>query len=357
MIVMATAGLAAAESNEASDLQKMLEDVRRKEKQAQSSDDARTAIIAEIAKMSDEERRLKLAASLSAYREIAGSEHGKAHAQKAWDHLLSQWGMAPGTVLCDNSKALAELVTPGHDPDSSVPRPPWASDFGKDNCGIWASVKIGTQTQVFRYIPPGKYEQTRRERKERTVIISRPFWLADSEVTQAIWVYVMKVNPSHFKGDELRPVESVSWIENQVFCKRFNDLVPGISVGLPSAAQWEYASRADSRPEDQELSNYMWYSGNAKRTTHPVKTKKCNEFGLYDMYGNVWEWCADWSGNEEMETSETQRDPRGPTAGESRTYRGGCYKNTAKDTLYRTGDEPKLQADYLGFRLAAPVSP
>lgn len=157
------------------------------------------------------------------------------------------------------------------------------------------------------------------------VRITHPFYLGKYEVTQSQWQAVMGSNPSRFKGDTL-PVENVSWNECQDFCRRVSHRT-GYNVCLPSEAQWEYACRATSRASfcfgstPRQLSEYGW-CGAGEKSTHTVGTKKPNSWGLYDMHGNVWEWCQDWFGP--YETGE-QVDPVGPSAGVARVHRGGSW--------------------------------
>ena len=156
------------------------------------------------------------------------------------------------------------------------------------------------------------------------------YYIGETEVTQALWKAVMGSNPSNWKGDNL-PVEQVSWYECEEFIKKLSQLT-GVQFSLPTEAQWEYAARGgnQSRGYQYSGSNHLgdvaWYTDNSGRDTHAVKTKQPNELGLYDMSGNVWEWCQDWYGSY---SSGVQTDPQGPTSGSYRVSRGGSWSSGA----------------------------
>jgi len=167
------------------------------------------------------------------------------------------------------------------------------------------------------------------------VNITKPFYLGKYEVTQEQWKAVMDTDPSYYKGPK-NPVEQVSWEDCQAFLQKLNDK-HGSSGGkftLPTEAQWEYACRAKGTGthffgnESGKLSQHGWLVGNSARQTHPVGEKKPNAFGLYDVYGNVWEWCSDWFAGDYYTTSATD-DPTGPTSGSLRVVRGGGWNSFA----------------------------
>jgi formylglycine-generating enzyme required for sulfatase activity len=147
-------------------------------------------------------------------------------------------------------------------------------------------------------------------------------------------------------------VEKVSWNDVQEFIKKLNAKEGGDKYRLPTEAEWEYAVRAKYHFGDNEsqLSDYAWYNSNSGNETKPVGQKKPNAFGLYDMHGNVWEWCQDWYGSY---ASGNQTDPQGPTSGSIRVIRGGSWINTATDTraANRGNSNPGLRINYIGFRL------
>ena len=180
------------------------------------------------------------------------------------------------------------------------------------------------------------------------VRITKPFWLGVTDVTQEEYQRLMGNNPSKFQGDPKRPVEQVSWDDAVEFCRRLSEL-PGEKAakrryGLPTEAQWEYACRAgnpgrryfSAQPnpspgamEEALLGQYAWFSANSGDQTHPVGQKLPNAWGLYDMHGNVWQWCQDWY-EKDYYTKSPKDDPTGPTGGSDRVYRGGCWSITAR---------------------------
>jgi formylglycine-generating enzyme required for sulfatase activity len=172
------------------------------------------------------------------------------------------------------------------------------------------------------------------EKPARKVTITKPFYLGKFEVTQEQWEAVMGNNPSEFKGPK-NPVEQVSWTDCQEFLVKLNAKAGGQGgkFVLPTEAQWEYACRAGSTGEfcfgnkEKQLGEYAWwYDENSGIETHPVGEKKPNAWGLYDMHGNVCEWCQDWYGTYGAEAVD---DPSGPTKGTSRVYRGGGWLDFA----------------------------
>ena len=182
------------------------------------------------------------------------------------------------------------------------------------------------------------------------------YYICKYEVTQAEWEAVMGTNPSYFKfkGDN-RPVEFVSWDECQEFIKKLNSLT-GLNFSLPTEAQWEYAARGGNRSlgykysGSKNLKDVAWYNKNSGRETHPVGMKQANELGLYDMSGNVWEWCSDWYGSY---SSNSQTNPTGAASGSDRVRRGGSYYFGAgycrvSDRYYNTPDH---RSSNLGLRL------
>lgn len=181
------------------------------------------------------------------------------------------------------------------------------------------------------------------------------YYIGKTEETQALWQAVMGSNPSYFEGDDL-PVEQVSWDDCQEFIRKLNSLT-GQNFRLPTEAEWEFACRGgnNSRGYKYSGSNYIdnvaWYDGNSGDKTHPVATKSPNELGIYDMSGNVWEWCADWYGDY---SSGRQTNPKGPYGGSGRVLRGGSWIIIAGccRSSYRDGYIPTYRFNNLGLRLA-----
>ena len=167
------------------------------------------------------------------------------------------------------------------------------------------------------------------EKPIHQVTLTNDYYIGKTEVTQALWKAVMSNNPSYFKGDNL-PVVKVSWDDCQKFISKLNSLT-GQNFRLPTEAEWEFAARGGNNSNhyqysgSNELGDVAWYSGNSGDKTHVVATKQPNELGLYDMSGNVWEWCSDWYGNY---SSSSQTNPTGPNSGSKRVLRGGCWGRT-----------------------------
>ena len=184
-----------------------------------------------------------------------------------------------------------------------------------------------------------------------------PFYLARYPVTQALWQAVMRNNPSNFKGAD-RPVERVSWDDCQDFLQKLNAHT-GKNYRLPTEAEWEYAARGGAYSEgylsagSDKLKDVGWYDENSGNETHPVGEKLPNELGLYDLSGNVWEWCEDWYGSY---PSGSQTNPTGPSRGSDRVSRGGSWISVAQycRVSYRYPYSPEGRDFNLGFRLALP---
>ena len=181
------------------------------------------------------------------------------------------------------------------------------------------------------------------------------YYIGKTEVTQALWKAVMGSNPSSFEGDDL-PVEWVSWNDCQEFIRKLNSLT-GQHFRLPTEAEWEFACRGgnNSRGYKYSGSNYIdnvaWYGGNFGDKTHPVATKSPNELGIYDMSGNVMEWCSDWYGDY---SSGAQINPKGPYDGSGRVTRGGSWFYVAWicRSSCRYSSRPGAHDFYLGLRLS-----
>ena len=181
------------------------------------------------------------------------------------------------------------------------------------------------------------------------------YYIGETEVTQALWQAVMGSNPSDHKGSNL-PVEQVSWYDCQEFITKLNAMT-GQKFRLPTEAEWEFAARGGNKSKGYKYSgsnnidNVAWYDGNSGYKTHAVKTKSPNELGIYDMSGNVKEWCSDW---EDSYSSNAQTNPTGPSTGSIRVYRGGKWDHRAGDCRVskRGYSVPEVIAFDLGFRLA-----
>ena len=204
------------------------------------------------------------------------------------------------------------------------------------------------------------------EEVEHEVTISKEFYLGQTEVTQAQYAKIMGVNPSNYKGEKEGdkadyPVENVSWDDAVEFCKRLSELPDEKAAGrvyrLPTEAEWEYACRAGSKTtyffgnDAASIGKYAWFEGNNNDQTRPVGKKKPNDWGLHDIHGNVWEWCADWYGDY---PKGPVTDPTGPNEGTLRVLRGGSWKDyeSIARTARRGRITPLHKADYVGFRVA-----
>ena len=212
---------------------------------------------------------------------------------------------------------------------------------------------------------PGRYNHEKQHR----VTLTRGFWMLETEVTQAMWKSVMgtsirqqhdKANTSWSLGGEGSdyPMYHVSWEECRSFCEKLSEKL-GLTVSLPTEAQWEYACRAGTTGAYAgDLGKMGWYDSNSRHGTHPVGQKKPNAWGLYDMHGNVWEWCQDWY-DEDYYTESPTSDPTGPNSGSNRVYRGGGWIDDAQDcrSASRNWHSPDYRINYLGFRpvLASPA--
>lgn len=280
-------------------------------------------------------------------------------------------------------------------------RPSWAKRMWYDKHGLAAEFLVKNVPVVLRWVPPGRFLMGSPEdepgrwsaegpRHER--VIEKGFWLGETVVTQAQWLAVMmEENPSYLRGPERLPVEQVSWHHCDEYCSRLSALVPGLEFRLPKEQEWEYACRAGTdnalwtggltiRGENDapELDAIAWYGGNSgqelevsnpydakdwpKRQysdkeagTHAVKGKEANQWGLYDMLGNVWEWCEDvWDAEAYEKFGRGESLPKGADDA-GRVVRGGSWCNHARfcRAAYRNWYVLGFRGSHLGFRLAA----
>jgi formylglycine-generating enzyme required for sulfatase activity len=309
---------------------------------------------------------------------------------------------SPTNVDPASSELLARVAAVPVQASPAVPKPVWASAVGTDRFGTYADIDFHAGpgqivSQRLRLIPPGKFEMGSpdgepgrypSEGLRHVVTINEEFWMFDTPCTQAVWEAVMGDNPSRFKSPT-RPVEQVSFDDVQRFLNRVNDRRPGLQLALPSEAQWEYACRAGTETATYAgplailgarnapvLDEIAWYGGNSgvgfeldagydsrgwpekqyshtKAGTHPVKTREPNAWGLYDMLGNVWEWCEDhWHDTYKNAPADGTAWLRG-SAGR-RVIRGGSWYGEARylRAACRGGDVPSVRDGYLGFRCA-----
>ena len=193
------------------------------------------------------------------------------------------------------------------------------------------------------------------------VTLTKPYYLGETEVTQAQWRAVMGNNPSYFQGDD-HPVEQVSWDDAMAFCQKLNDegrAPKDWKFTLPTEAQWEYACRGGNKSRgytysgSDDVGEVAWYGNNSGRETHAVRQKEANELGFYDMSGNVFEWCLDWYRSGSY-SSGAVTDPQGPQSGSRRVLRGGGWDSGAQfcRSAYRFSFSPGHRNFSCGFRLA-----
>ncbi|MCL2291403.1 MAG: SUMF1/EgtB/PvdO family nonheme iron enzyme [Bacteroidetes bacterium] len=221
-------------------------------------------------------------------------------------------------------------------------------------------VMIEVKTNAFFYMgcTDGECPTDGRESPTHYVQLTKDYQIAKYPVTQKEWVAVMRYNPSHFQGNDLLPVENVTWAEVEEFLEKLN-AITGKNYRLATEAEWEFAARGGKQTEkfkfsgSNDLNDVAWHQGNSGGRTHPVGLKKANELGIHDMSGNVWEWCSDLYGAYPM-ADITQVDPTGPTIGGYRVARGGSWKDFEVSCRVSARYEPRAvnHTTHLGFRLA-----
>jgi len=346
----------------------------------------------------------ELSAADQEVRRFGVAQQGPELVFAPWDPRQSATGSPLALLETRNRLISIGPPDPDWDPfwETGAP-PPWASAWDWDEYGAWVEFAVQGKddrrvTQRMRWIEPGSFrmgspaDEPGRwddEGPQHQVTLAEGYWLFDTPCTQALWEAVMGGNPSRFKSPE-RPVEQVSWDEAQGFIARLNELLPGLGLGLPSEAQWEYACRAGTRTalysgpiailgdaKAPALDPIAWYGGNSgqgfelqngmdrswlkdmqypqgKAGTHPVARKDPNPWGLYDMLGNVWEWVQDpWHGNYPGAPADGSAwDSSAP--GAARVVRGGSWYDGARycRCAYRYRYAPDYRLSSLGFRCA-----
>jgi len=300
----------------------------------------------------EERERQRLAAEAKAAEERAMAEaKAKAEAAERERQRLAAEAKAAEERALAEAKAKAEAV-----------RARMASG-GAFRAEVGERLVLGL---AVRWVPRGRFsmgspssEPDRySDEVQHEAVLTRGFFLAETECTQGQWESVMRGNPSHFKGSD-RPVEGVSWGEAVEYCRKLTAkqraegiLAEGWEWRLPTEAEWEYAARAGTTGARYgELDAIAWWSGNSGSETHAVSQKAANAWGLQDMIGNVWEWCSDWSGDY---PTGSVTDPAGPNSGSGRVRRGGCWGNDAglARSACRSRRDPGYRYSLLGFRPA-----
>jgi len=267
--------------------------------------------------------------------------------------------------------ALVLLCLAGREAEADPPQAvaPFDSDQAKAHQKAWADY-LGVPVQItnsigmkLNLIPPGEFVMGSPESKpgrydsepQHLVRITKPFYLSVHEVTQQQYEKVMGKNPSSYKGDT-KPVEMVNWDEAVAFFGKLSD-EEGVEYRLPTEAEWEYACRAGTTTawcfgdDVSRLGEYAWHSGNSN-STHPVGELKPNPWGLFDMHGNVYEWCQDWYGD--YDRLQVVSDPTGAASGQYRVLRGGAFSYLPRfvPAAGRDYAHPHYRVRSFGFRLA-----
>ena len=253
----------------------------------------------------------------------------------------------------------------------------WASGWGEDQYGLWMTFNYKGVRHLFRWCEPGTFlmgspeDEPERESWEtgnetqHPVTLTRGFWIAETPVTQALWEIFMGDNPSRFKGAEF-PVDSVSWDDAQRFINKLNGIKPELQLCLPTEAQWEYACRARTTTPfyfgENITTDQVNYNGRNpyndgrqgeyRRRTVEVKSLPPNAWGLYQMHGNVYEWCQDWYATQYP--SQPVTDPQGAVSGTLRVLRGGSWFNDGRycRSARRNHAAPADRYSPIGFRLS-----
>ena len=259
----------------------------------------------------------------------------------------------------DDQNFVTNLGSSNGVPDASAIK----SELGDPVVNSIGMVLVPIPAGEFQMGSPETEEGRMDNETEHLVKITKAYYLGAYEVTQEQYEKVMGNNPSDSKGEN-KPVEKVSWNDAVMFCQKLSEK-EGVEYRLPTEAEWEYACRAGTTTtysfgdDVSQLGDYAWYGGNSNGSRHPVGGLKPNAWGLFDMHGNVWEWCQDRYGKYEPE--RMLFDPTGPESGSRRVLRGGAFANRAVHVraAFRNLDGPSYRIHYLGFRLARtyPLSP
>ena len=312
-------------------------------KQREAEEAKRQAEITRIKKNAEIKRKAEIEKDIVTFEKIAASPYGKDMVPTAWKSLTTKYASVEGieNIEVGNARALrSTLIEPME----------------------FVLVKGGCFQMGDTLGNGGSDEKPVHE------VCVDDFTIGKYEVTQAQWEAVMGSNPSNFKqcGGNC-PVEQVSWNDIQEFIKKLNATVGADSVRpeansirpyrLPTEAEWEYAARSGGKSEkyagDNDLDSVAWYNSNAGSQTHPVGQKQSNGLGLYDMIGNVWEWCQDCYDDSYYKNS-TKNNPQGELSGSYRVLRGGAWNNDATNerAAYRRRGTPGFGGSNYGFRLA-----
>ncbi|MBT3192574.1 MAG: SUMF1/EgtB/PvdO family nonheme iron enzyme [Verrucomicrobia bacterium] len=320
----------------------------------------RAAEMAELRAQETANRKKKFDAAYAKYRWIADSKYMRdAEKKQAWTLICSNWNVtdaadAPGILFWDDQTGIVSGKPAGPAPGQNL-----VVDLGGGVDMELAWIEPGS----FMMGSPTSEESRGSDEAQHRVTLSKGFWMGKYEVTQEQWEQVMGRNPSNFKGVK-NPVEQVSWADCQGFLQKLNGTGVEGNFRLPTEAEWEYACRAGTTTvfhygEDLDASmanfngNYPYgrgRKGEYRKKTVQVGSFKPNAWGLYDMHGNVWEWCQDWYGDY---PSGGATDPRGASSGSGRVLRGGSWYVYARDcrSASRVGSAPSVRGFVIGFRV------
>ena len=267
--------------------------------------------------------------------------------------LTFQQKLADARAVRGESEQLLGDAQKAPNPRSQPPTPkPSAVPILRNSIGV-----------ELRLIPAGTFmmgsvDGEKDEQPVHLVRISKPFYLGQTEVTNDQWKAVMGSIPSK-RREDTHPVDSVTWEAAAEFCRKLSELPDEQAAGrvyrLPTEAEWEYACRGGTFTrfhfgnDASMLGAHAWIAGNSDFMSHPVGQKKPNQFGLFDMYGNLLEWCSDWHGSYQP---APVTDPKGPQAGERRVYRGGCFNSKSPKSSDRESEVPLRRNSPVGFRVS-----
>lgn len=277
---------------------------------------------------------------------------------KLWarDAVQSGGGLDEVSVRLEEALVTGRLYTPE--------RLSWSHRVGIDRFGVYADIEVESVPFKMRWIPPGRFlmgspegEVGREdyEGPQREVELTIGFWLCEVPCTQALWIAVVGENLSYFKDPLDHPAEQVCFFDALRFTFVLNEKIPGLDANLPTEAQWEYACRAGNQEARYgELKAVAWYDENSNRP-HPVGQKAPNRFGLYDMLGNINEWCADGMRDYARGSVIDPVGPQDEEEGEERVIRGGAFGNHGYEVRAAWRDRrARGNRDYsVGFRFSA----
>ncbi len=287
-------------------------------------------------------------------------------------YALSLWLICLATTCCLVGNGESSAQDAGVVPATAVA--PFDEAHAKGHQKAWADhlgVPVESTNSIgmkFVVIPPGEFTMGSPESEvgrygeeiQHSVTLTAPFSIGVHEVTQSQYQQAAGSNPSKYKGAD-NPVETVSWNDAVVFCEKLSALPAEREAGrvyrLPNEAEWEYACRAGTKTaycfgdDKSQLGEYAWFVENREGITHAVGMKLANPWGIYDMHGNVWEWCSDLYG---PYVREAASNPQGATTGLTRVFRGGCWDYAASHcrAADRHASNSTSSGSRLGFRVA-----